>query len=158
MKALRNDRTRVLLAIWKPKIDKIQEVMSDYYKVTIEVMHLHTRVGTSTRARQMVHYFSREMMPLCPLAIIGLVTGNGVAFDHSAIWHSHRKITNLVTLKTRAGEIVYPNIVAEVAELRRLIAIKFNRGKIAREYRHRCHVRAIFFKARKFKPILNETR
>ena len=154
----KEDRTRVQIAVWKPKIEKIQQIMSDHYKVPISDMRKHSRVMTPTKSRQMVHYFVRELMPLCPLAVIGFVTGNGISFDHSSISHSHSKIKNLFELKTRLGETVYPNLVSEITALRELIINIFNRKKQAWQYRQRCHAKAMYHKSRKFKPILNETR
>ena len=115
---LNTESTRVNVAIFEPRISIIQEVVAKYYGLTVEETKTHNRKGTSIKARQRVHYFCKELLPRCPLAVIGLMTGNGQAFDHCSVIHGHKSILKELTFKTKGGTLVYPDVLAEVTILR----------------------------------------
>jgi chromosomal replication initiation ATPase DnaA len=101
----------------------IQKVVSEYYGQPVSLSQKHSRVGDSLHIRQRIHYFCREFLPKCPLHVIGLLTGNGQAFDHATIHHGAKRLTMELTLTNRAGAYVYPETVKEIAELREKIAL-----------------------------------
>ena len=136
MKAsLNTEHTRVNVAIFQPRIEIIQEVVASRYGLTVEKTKEHCRKGESIRARQMIHYFCKELLckegaPLkCSLSVVGLLTGNGKAWDHATIFHSHKTVTKELTLKNRAGVLIYPEVLAEITQLRDKILQRFEAGR-----------------------------
>ena len=136
MKAsLNTESCRVNIAIFQPRIEMIQEVVADHYGLPVEKTKEHCRKGESIKARQYIHYFCKELlcregMPLkCSLSVVGLLTGNGRAWDHSTIYHSHKIITATLTFKNRAGVLVYPEVLAEITQLRDKILQRFEAAR-----------------------------
>jgi chromosomal replication initiation ATPase DnaA len=118
MKAQNNEASRVQIALYEPRVKIIQQVIAGYFGITLHELQAHTRKGSSIQARKRVHFFCREIMPKCPFAIIGLLTGNGRAFDHAAVYHSAMNYEKELNLKDRSGKRVYPEICEEVIDLR----------------------------------------
>ena len=136
MKAsLNTESTRVNVAIFAPRIEIIQQVVANHYSLTLEETKEHKRKGSSIKARQRIHYFCKELLSRenatykCPLSVIGLLTGNGVAWDHSTILHGHKKVMEQLTFKNRAGVLVYPDVLADVTQLRDEILNRFEAAR-----------------------------
>ena len=127
--SLLTESTRVHVAMYEPRISIIQEVVANYYGLTVDETKAHIRKGSSIKARQRVHYFCKELLPRCPLAVIGFMTGNGQAFDHSTILHGHKSIYKEMTFKNRAGVLVYPDVLAQVTVLRDEIMRRFEAAR-----------------------------
>jgi chromosomal replication initiation ATPase DnaA len=121
MKAVRNEAVRAQCAVYGPKIEIIQKVVCDYFGIEVSRSQEHTRYGESIRARRRIHFLCREFIPRCPLHVIGLLTGNGIAFDHATISHSHHAILRELNFKNKQGERVYPEIHIEITKLRSLV-------------------------------------
>jgi chromosomal replication initiation ATPase DnaA len=128
MKAVHNESTRVSVAIYKPIIEIIERVVYDYYGIPEKLRHSHTRKGTSIRARQRVHFFAREYCHNCSLHVIGLITGNGKAYDHVTVHHSCKRTLRDLELRSSKGGIVYNDLVNEINELRDLINQAFRQA------------------------------
>ena len=125
MKAKLNESTRVQCAIYEPRITAIQRIVSEYYGLTLQQTQEHCRKGSSIKARRRIHFLCREFLPKCPLAIIGLLTGNGRAFDHATICHASTALHREMTLKSRCGKLVYPEVAEEMLVLRLRVASAF---------------------------------
>jgi hypothetical protein len=125
MKAELNESTRIQVAIFKPRINIIQQVVCNYYELPLKLSEARTRKKESIKARQRIHFLCREYVPHCPLSIVGLLTGNGKAWDHSSVCHSASEVYKILNFRTRGGELVYPKATEEVNELRGLIKTAF---------------------------------
>lgn len=154
---INTESTRVHVAMYEPRISIIQEVVANFYGIPVEQTKTHNRKGTSIKARQRVHYFTRQLLPKCPLHVVGLLTGNGEAFDHSTVLHGNRSVLKELTFKTKGGTLVYPDVLAEVTLLRDEILKRFEYAKrksggrkSAKEIRRRLHVKLLYRKSRKF--------
>lgn len=73
-------------------IELIQEAVSKYYEMTIEVMNCKTRKREVVQARQISMYFSKHMTKKS-LAIIGADHGGK---DHGTVLHACKTISNLI--------------------------------------------------------------
>jgi chromosomal replication initiation ATPase DnaA len=127
MKTSYCESNRLTIAIYKPRINIIQAIVCDYLGVDIKTSQAHTRKRNAIIARFRVHYLCRQFMPNCPMDIIGLLTGSGKAWDHSSVSRNSRELEKEITLKNRKGELVYPDLVIEINELKKLIADEFKK-------------------------------
>jgi len=127
MKTSYCEANRLTIAIYKERIDIIQAIVCDYLEIPLKLSQAHTRKRSSIKARRRIHTLCREFMPNCPLDIIGLLTGNGKAWDHSSVSHSCSEMNKELNFKNKAGFLVYPELTEEMNALRKLIADEFSK-------------------------------
>jgi chromosomal replication initiation ATPase DnaA len=123
MKAVNSEATRVQIAVYKPVIDVIQKTVAEYYGLSEKECREHTRKGSSIQARKRICYLARTIVPKCPLAIIGLLIGNGQAFDHAGVYHAARSLEKEMLLKNSKKELIYPQVLEEITLLRDRITV-----------------------------------
>lgn len=73
-------------------IDYIQKVVSDYYKIPVDVMQGKTRKREIVQARQVSMYFSKSLTK-ASLASIGSQIGGK---DHATVLHACKTVNNLI--------------------------------------------------------------
>jgi hypothetical protein len=129
MKATFSESTRVQVAIYRPLVSIVQREASEFYGTDVKTCQKHTRKGEFIKARKVIHFLCREFVPNCPLTIVGLLTGNGKAFDHSTVFYSARQVRREMIMKNLAGKLIYPEVAGEIAELRVKIAEAFIKSK-----------------------------
>lgn len=130
MKATNSESTRVKAAVYRPKIQLIQRVIGEHFGLTLHEMQKHGRKGSSIQARRYICYFSRELAANCPLSVIGLLIGNGKAFDSSTIIHTKNKLMQEMQMKTLSGKLAYPKISEKVELLRKKIIKEMIKNKL----------------------------
>ena len=129
MKAVASEATRVQVSVYRTKIELIQKVVAEFYGLTLHETQMHKRKGSSIKARRSIHFLCRELVPKCPLTIVGLITGNGKAWDHSSVHHSCKKLNQEMNFTNKSGQLIYPEIRQEIDILREKIheAIELSR-------------------------------
>jgi len=123
--SLLTESTRVHVAMYEPRISIIQEVVARHCGLTIAQTKTHSHKQNIVKARRMIYYFARTMVPNCNLYVLGIVTGNGRPFSHSNISCSYKKFMFELKKRDRLGELVYPEVMAEVNKLRDVIIARF---------------------------------
>jgi chromosomal replication initiator protein len=73
-------------------IDYIQKIVSDYFKIPIDMINSKTRKREIVQARQIAMYFSKKFTK-SSLATIGIHCGNK---DHATVLHACRTVNNLI--------------------------------------------------------------
>ena len=157
---IQNESLRIQVAVYRIKIQIIQQVTANFYKLSVKDLQQHTRHAPTVRARRAIHFLCREFMPKCTLTAIGLLTGNGQAFHHASVIHSIKKMSSEMSIKDRSGRLIYPEIESEMNQLRVLIRQAFRRDLwkcekgatilAARAKRIKYHFRAMYHKSRLF--------
>ena len=153
MKAEQTEANRVQVAVYKPKADRIQRIIADYFGIPIHDIQKHTRKGSSLTARRYAHYFCKKLMPACSLHVIGILTGNGRPYDHATIHHSIKKINEGLSLTNRNGQLIYPDVLHDVNGLKRKLKnINDLHDEIVKANARRIiyHFRNIYRKSRKY--------
>lgn len=86
-------------------IDYIQKIVSDYFKIPVDVINSKTRKREIVQARQIAMYFSKKYTK-SSLATIGIHCGNK---DHATVLHACRTVNNLLDtdkqFRSYVGEI-----------------------------------------------------
>lgn len=97
-------RTKLLLIEYgysdewpRDRIEYIQTVISNYFNLSIEMIHEKTRKREIVQARQIAMYFSKNLTKLS-LEIIGLKIGRK---DHATVLHACKTINNLLETDKR---------------------------------------------------------
>lgn len=76
------------------KADIIQDIVCDYYDLTVEELHLKTRRRVIVRARQIMHYLVKRHTILA-LREIGEMSKDKENYkDHATVLHSVKTVTN----------------------------------------------------------------
>lgn len=73
-------------------IEKVQDIVCDYFKITHEDLLSTSRKRDIVQARQISMYLCRSLVPNCSLAAIGSSTGK----DHSTVLHSCNTVVDLM--------------------------------------------------------------
>ena len=73
-------------------IDYIQKIVSDYFKIPIDMINSKTRKREIVQARQIAMFFSKKFTK-SSLATIGIHCGNK---DHATVLHACRTVNNLI--------------------------------------------------------------
>ncbi|TAG68076.1 MAG: chromosomal replication initiator protein DnaA, partial [Runella slithyformis] len=83
-------------------MDTIQEMIADYFDVSISDLKSKSRKKELVYPRQMAMYFAKELTPL-PLKSIGYHFGGR---DHSTVIHAIQTINDLITQDEVVNEAV----------------------------------------------------
>lgn len=82
-------------------IDKISDLVIDYYKINRDAFFAHTRKSEVVRARQIFMYLAMRTTSMGCTAI-----GNKLGFDHTSVIYAREKIKGLIEM--------YPDVRAQV--------------------------------------------
>ena len=145
MKATLDDATRISVAIYKPKFKKIQNIVSNYYGVSIKAMsNAKNHSAAAANARRVALYFCRTLSPNCSLKVIGIVNGNAYPLKYYNISNAVNWIDSRLSLKTKSGFPVHRQLIEDISEIGRLIHVSLYEKRDLKAYRHRCHMRLIY--------------
>ncbi len=75
-------------------IDKVQEVVCDYFNITRETLLSKSRKRQIVQARQIAMFMSRNLIGGCSLATIGMELGGK---DHATVLHACSTVSDLMT-------------------------------------------------------------
>ena len=74
-------------------IDRVEDVVCEYFKITRELLLSKSRKRQIVQARQIAMYMSRSLIPSCSLSTIGSVLGGK---DHATVLHACTTVSDLV--------------------------------------------------------------
>jgi chromosomal replication initiator protein len=100
----------------KNKVNDIIKVIENYYSLNDGSVHYKTRKREIVIARQLAHYFTREIYKKeLSLADVGILIGGK---DHATVLYSIKTINNLIDTDK--------NFVTQVKEIRKIIKQMIN--------------------------------
>ena len=103
----------------KQKVETIMQVVADHFELQVEQIKNHDRHQELVRARQMIHYLSRELTKgKVSYQRIGKWTGNGKAWDHATVMHSIKTVDDTISRVTCRGEYVYQDYREDYREIK----------------------------------------
>lgn len=88
-------------------IDMIQQIVADYFKISVDELKSKTRKKEIATARQIAMHFSKELTQI-PLKVIGANFGGR---DHSTVVHASKAVE-----KKSASDSLYEKIVQDIRE------------------------------------------
>ena len=75
-------------------IDKVQEVVCEYFNITRETLLSKSRKRQIVQARQIAMFLSRNLIGGCSLSTIGMELGGK---DHATVLHACTTVSDLIT-------------------------------------------------------------
>ena len=75
-------------------MDKVQDVVCEYFNITRETLLSKTRKRNIVQARQIAMYLSRNLIGGCSLSTIGMVLGGK---DHATVLHACNTVSDLMS-------------------------------------------------------------
>ena len=113
-----SENTRVKAGVYSARIKTIIEIVAEFYGLKPSDICKHTSDRRIIFARQLAQYLAYRRLQSggCSLAAVGVVTGNGKAYDHVTVRHSIKVVSNYKYTK-RNGHPVYPEQYADIMQL-----------------------------------------
>lgn len=90
-------------------IDRVGDVVCDYFKITREVLLSKSRKRQIVQARQIAMYMSRSLIPNCSLSSIGAELGGK---DHATVLHACTTVSDLI-----ATDKTFKQYVADIEQM-----------------------------------------
>ena len=75
-------------------MDKVQEVVCEYFNITRETLLSKSRKRQIVQARQIAMYMSRNLIGGCSLSTIGMELGGK---DHATVLHACNQVSDLMS-------------------------------------------------------------
>lgn len=110
---LKIDAHQIAVAVYRYRILMIQRMVCDYYAGSVSDSMQDIRSRSSIFIRQLVHYLCHELIPKCPLHVIGHLTGKHTGVDHATVIYSHKVVSNEMK--------IYPEIRKQIEDIRKKI-------------------------------------
>lgn len=105
---------RINTAIYGERVRALQTVTAKHFNMNVEALTKHCRRREIVTARYITYYLCRKLFQGASLKIIGILTGNGKAFDHAAVLHGVKKIDTLMNFRNKQGAYIYPSLRRDV--------------------------------------------
>lgn len=104
--------------VFSGRIAVIRDYVAREYGMPSDSLNEHTRKRTVSEPRQIIQYLTRDLMPKCPLWLIGEATGNGKAFDHTTVLHSYNLVRIRMITKNTRGNYIDPEFRDMILRMR----------------------------------------
>lgn len=124
-----DEHTRLKAGIYSARIKNIIAIVAEFYGLKPSDICKHTSDRRIIFARQVAQYLAyRRLQPGgCSLAAVGVVTGNGKAFDHVTVKYSI-KVVSFYKYTKRNGQPIYPKQYADIMLLESRVFLTVSGG------------------------------
>ena len=133
---------KVHIETYGDRIEKIIDITCKFYNVSRDAMAAHRKIKIPMRARHLIMLMCRDIMPGCPLYIIGYFVNPEYPFDHNSVKHAIENARGSLYQKTATGRYANDELRNEYQVLRGNVLYELGKIGVAKDKTYVCNVHA----------------